>query len=476
MNFRKKISAFALAAMLCANSCSVFASEAFDVDFAPGTPIVDAIRSLGYRANKNIVINGDLSGTVALSLTNTNFGKAIDVLALTHGFSYEYKGDVVLVSPSKTMSIMETFNVKHLDLEAAKKQMELILDEDKIFVNADNNTISVNGSTAQIDKVRDQLKQLDVAQPQIQVQATVVELSRNKARDMGLNFSSEGWSKDTAVSGYNGVKFGITANHEETLSKGKILALPSVTVFNGRKALIMMGDKVPVFTSSSTSSETTDNTVTVDYKDVGVKLEAIPRINDDVDETITMTIKPSISTITQWVESGNNKAPQISTREAETIVRVRSGETIFIGGLLKDEEVKNIKAIPFLSKLPVLGEIFKSRSTEKKNTEILIAITPTIVRDEFGRPKVELQQTSPALHKELTTLQDERMDHNISSEQQKTLEVENAALEAKLKKMEAEKEALEKEKAELRKNKATVEKELKKTTDTMKKFIEKAKE
>mgnify|MGYP002592343061 FL=1 len=476
MNFRKKISAFALAAMLCANSCSVFASEAFDVDFAPGTPIVDAIRSLGYRANKNIVINGDLSGTVALSLTNTNFGKAIDVLALTHGFSYEYKGDVVLVSPSKTMSIMETFNVKHLDLEAAKKQMELILDEDKIFVNADNNTISVNGSTAQIDKVRDQLKQLDVAQPQIQVQATVVELSRNKARDMGLNFSSEGWSKDTAVSGYNGIKFGITANHEETLSKGKILARPSVTVFNGRKALIMMGDKVPVFTSSSTSSETTDNTVTVDYKDVGVKLEAIPRINDDGDETITMTIKPSISTITQWVESGNNKAPQISTREAETIVRVRSGETIFIGGLLKDEEVKNIKAIPFLSKLPVLGEIFKSRSTEKKNTEILIAITPTIVRDEFGRPKVEMQQTSPALHKEITTLQDERMNHNISSEQQKTLEVENAALEAKLKKMEAEKEALEKEKAELRKNKATVEKELKKTTDTMKKFIEKARE
>lgn len=476
MNFRKKISAFALAAMLCANSCSVFASEAFDVDFAPGTPIVDAIRSLGYRANKNIVINGDLSGTVALSLTNTNFGKAIDVLALTHGFSYEYKGDVVLVSPSKTMSIMETFNVKHLDLEAAKKQMELILDEDKIFVNADNNTISVNGSTAQIDKVRDQLKQLDVAQPQIQVQATVVELSRNKTRDMGLNFSSEGWSKDTSVGGYNGIKFGITANHEETLSKGKILARPSVTVFNGRKALIMMGDKVPVFTSSSTSSETTDNTVTVDYKDVGVKLEAIPRINDDGDETITMTIKPSISTITQWVESGNNKAPQISTREAETIVRVRSGETIFIGGLLKDEEVKNIKAIPFLSKLPVLGEIFKSRSTEKKNTEILIAITPTIVRDEFGRPKVEMQQTSPALHKEITTLQDERMDHNISSEQQKTLEVENAALEAKLKKMEAEKEALEKEKAELRKNKATVEKELKKTTDTMKKFIEKARE
>lgn len=87
-----------------------------------------------------------------------------------------------------------------------------------------------------------------------------------------------------------------------------------------------------------------------------------------------------------------------------------------------------------------------------------------------------MQQTSPSLHKELTALKDERMDNNISSEQQKTIETANADLEAKLRKMEAENAALEKEKAELRKHKTAVEKELKKTTDTMKKFIEKARE
>ena len=473
MAFRKKIAAATFTIMFFFGNIAAANDVVFDVDFAPGTPIVDAVRGLGYRAGKNVVINGDLNGTVALSLTNTDFNKAIDILALTHGFSYEYKGNVVLVSPSKTMSIMQTFNVKHLDLEFAKKQMALILDEDSIFVNPDNNTISVNGSTAQIDKVRDQLAQLDVAQPQVHVQATVIELSNSKARDMGLSFGSEGWSKDTSVGGYNGFKFNVTALHEETLSKGNILARPSVTVFNGRKASILMGDKVPVFTSTSTSTEITDNTVTVEYKDVGVKLEATPRINDTDRETITMTIKPSISTITEWVESGNNKAPQISTREAETIVRVKSGETIFIGGLLKEEEIKNIKAVPFLSKIPILGEIFKSRSKEKKNTEILIAITPTIIYDNEGVPQVTLQKTTPTLHKKLGELQEQNMDHNIPAAEQRTIESANAELEAKVEKMEAENKALRAEKKKLTKHKTAVEDELKKTTATMKKFLSK---
>uniref|UniRef100_UPI003C6E23D5 type II secretion system protein GspD n=1 Tax=Phascolarctobacterium succinatutens TaxID=626940 RepID=UPI003C6E23D5 len=112
--------------------------------------------------------------------------------------------------------------------------------------------------------------------------------------------------------------------------------------------------------------------------------------------------------ISQWVESGNNKAPQISERSAETTVRVKNGETILLGGLLKNEEIKSIKQIPFLSKIPILGEIFKSRSIEKKDTEIVIAITPTIVYDENGRPKVETQTSTKGLRDKLNELRAER--------------------------------------------------------------------
>ena len=89
-------------------------------------------------------------------------------------------------------------------------------------------------------------------------------------------------------------------------------------------------------------------------------------------------------------------------------MRVKNGETILLGGLLKNEEIKSIKQIPFLSKIPILGEIFKSRSIEKKDTEIVIAITPTIVYDENGRPKVETQTSTKGLRDKLNELRAER--------------------------------------------------------------------
>jgi hypothetical protein len=159
----------------------------------------------------------------------------------------------------------------------------------------------------------------------------------------------------------------------------------------------MMGDKVPVFTSSNNTSGNVDASVSVDYKDVGVKLEVVPRINDYAKGVVTMDIKPSISTIAQWIKTDNNRAPQISTREASTILRVKAGETIYLGGLLKDQEIKNIKAIPFLSKLPILGELFKSRTINKEKTEVIIAITPEIIKDVDGIPQIHEQKNNNRL-------------------------------------------------------------------------------
>ena len=171
--------------------------------------------------------------------------------------------------------------------------------------------------------------------------------------------------------------------------------------------------------------------MTVEYKDVGVKLEVLPRINEMDKQTITLVIKPSVSTISQWVESGNNKAPQISERSAETTVRVKNGETILIGGLLKNEEIKSIKQIPFLSKIPILGELFKSRSVERKDTEVVIAITPKIVYDEFGRPRVETQTSTKNLHDTLNKLRAERMNevNNPRTDMDANYEIERAKAE-----------------------------------------------
>lgn len=428
-----KFTAAALAALML--TCNISTSVlAFSVDFAPGTPLVEALRALGYKSNKNLIVNGDLDGTIAMHMEDTDFDTVLRALSRSNDFSYEYLDDkqTVLIAPTDSMSSIETFKLKHIDPETAAKQIALLTEADKVMADKENHTLTVSGSSSLLYQVRQELEKVDVASQQVNIQAMVVELSKGNSRNLGLSYLSNPWSKDTSIGGYNGFKFSVSAQHEETLSNGKVLARPNVTVFDGRKATILMGDKVPVFTSSSDSTDSdSSTTMTVEYKEVGVKLEVLPRINEMDKQTITLVIKPSVSTISQWVESGNNKAPQISERSAETTVRVKNGETILIGGLLKNEEIKSIKQIPFLSKIPILGELFKSRSTEKKDTEVVIAITPKIVYDEFGRPRVETQTSTKNLHDTLNKLRAKRMNevNNPRTDMDANYEIERAKAE-----------------------------------------------
>lgn len=429
-----KFTAAALAALML--TCNISTSVlAFSVDFAPGTPLVEALRALGYKSNKNLIVNGDLDGTIAMHMEDTDFDTVLRALSRSNNFSYEYLDDskqTVLIAPTDSMSSIETFKLKHIDPETAAKQIALLTEADKVMADKENHTLTVSGSSSLLYQVRQELEKVDVASQQVNIQAMVVELSKGNSRNLGLSYLSNPWSKDTSIGGYNGFKFSVSGQHEETLSNGKVLARPNVTVFDGRKATILMGDKVPVFTSSSDSTDSdSSTTMSVEYKDVGVKLEVLPRINEMDKQTITLVIKPSVSTISQWVESGNNKAPQISERSAETTVRVKNGETILIGGLLKNEEIKSIKQIPFLSKIPILGELFKSRSTEKKDTEVVIAITPKIVYDEFGRPRVETQTSTKNLHDTLNKLRAERMNemNNPRTDMDANYEIERAKAE-----------------------------------------------
>lgn len=459
----KKISSALLLMMLLANSCS-----AFSVDFAPGTPLVEALRALGYKANRNVIINGDIKGTVSMYMADTTFEEALKSLAVTNNFSYEINDKNVLIAPQKALNTIETFKLQHAEPEIVAKQMAVLLEnDDDVVVNNDSHSITVLGSSNILNRVAQQIKKIDQAQQQVTINAEVIEINRSKAREMGISYFSDNWSKDTSIAGYNGFKFSVSAAHQETQGKGKVLARPSITTFDGRAATIMMGDKVPVFTSTSTSNSA-DSNITVEYKDVGVKLDVLPRINDLDKEIITVAIKPSISTITQWVESGNNKAPQISERSAETIVRVKSGETILIGGLLKEEEIKSFKAIPFISKIPILGELFKSRSLERKNSEIVIAITPTIVFDENGRPKVEIQRTTDLMKKHIHQLKKEVSEYNTQGDP----EIMDATKEKRLKKevSKYKKEAVKKDSHEKQ-----LKKELEKNNAILRSIIERKK-
>lgn len=460
MKFGFKKQALAFACVLSLLSSSSYAAPV-DLD---NVPVADAIRMIGTAFGRNVSVNGSLTGKVSLHIEDADFDTVLDVVAATHNLGYIVRNNVVIVSDSKTLNTTDFFKLKHISPETFKKLVENSMpNDDDIIADVDNNRIGVRGTPNDLSRIQQLIDKFDVAQKQVNIQATVIELTKGKNRDIGWNLGvttphfggvfGPGSSSfqsvrhpdgtptfGTDVSGLgnnavtgNGFIISGVLNHEEALNGGKVLARPNITTFDGKLAKISMGDEVPVFTSTGSGSDS-NATVNVEYKDVGVNLEVTPRINDDDKGTVTLVIKPTVSTITEWVSSGNNKAPQISSRTVETVVRVKSGETILIGGLLKHDELKSMSGIPLLHKIPILGHLFKSSSLRKSDTELVIAITPQIIYDEDGVPQVRMQKVTPGLHDELMEAEKKEMRNNLpAAEYEKSVEAEKEkAAEVKL--------------------------------------------
>ena len=177
---------------------------------------------------------------------------------------------------------------------------------------------------------------------------------------------------------------GLLVNLKREVGDFNILANPRVRTKNREKAKILIGDKVPVITS--TSSATGFVAETVNYLDVGLKLEVEPQISPDDDVTIKLALE--VSTIAREVRtSAGSLAFQIGTRNANTTLRLRDGETQLLAGLISNEDRSTSNRIPGLGDLPIAGRLFSSQKDDVQRTELVLAITPRILHSA-ARPDI----------------------------------------------------------------------------------------
>jgi len=159
----------------------------------------------------------------------------------------------------------------------------------------------------------------------------------------------------------------------------KVLTRPRIVAVNKEEAKIMVGTREAYVTSSQSQAESTTVTAdSVQFIDVGVKLTVIPTIGTD--GFVTMKIKPEVSSVsdTLTTESGT-VVPIVATSQSETVVKVKDGSMLIIAGLMKQENTDDDNGLPKLSRMPILGHLFSNRTREKKRTELVIFITPTII-------------------------------------------------------------------------------------------------
>jgi type II secretory pathway component GspD/PulD (secretin) len=260
-------------------------------------------------------------------------------------------------------------------------------------------TLILEGAPQDLERAKQFLAKVDVPQPQIVIEAKVVDLTNDAAKDLGIEWT---WPGNAGEPG-NTVTLSerrFDADHKpiavnplghlrrvenELFAKisalvengrAKVLANPNVASLDGKPASIFIGDEVKYV--SNIQQTVTGVNVTTETVRVGVQLHCISRISTD--GYITMNLHPEVSVITRFIDTpAGLSLPEVSRRFVDTTIRVKDGETIVIGGLIRDEEIETMSGIPFLKDLPIIGALFRSKSTSRQHSEVMMFITPRIL-------------------------------------------------------------------------------------------------
>ncbi|HRK21998.1 MAG TPA: hypothetical protein PLX06_09320 [Fimbriimonadaceae bacterium] len=251
-------------------------------------------------------------------------------------------------------------------------------------------TLILRGPSSMVRDAIAMAKELDVVRPQVVIEVTIVDILDSALKELGAswNFGStsiEEQSPNRLNFGEfqrSGLNFTAAIKSLEKKDQAKILASPNVSVLDGERAFILIGDRInyPVLIGYSNANTPI---FSKEEERVGIYLQVAANVAADGE--ITLSLYPQVSTVTGFLEVNGASYPQISTREAQSTLRIRSGETLVMGGLLKTEEIKQIEKVPLLGDIPVLGELFQRRKTTKSASQVLISIKPTLLRSDEPR-------------------------------------------------------------------------------------------
>lgn len=273
----------------------------------------------------------------------------------------------------------------------------------KISVDKITNSILLQSTEEEHVKLKAMLQKLDIATKQVTLEAKIIALNQEYSKNLGVSWNwdtvpqrsnyndnennSDSKNTDNNFGGrfnfWHGYAFHFNATLNALISNGKakILARPHIITIPGREASIFIGDHIPVQTEKHDSSGTYTAT---EYLDAGIKLQYTPLISQD-GKMVTAKVHTEVSTPVLISELRNYR---ITSRTADTNVRMFSGETLVIGGLINEEEQNTLQKIPFLGDLPLLGNLFRNRTKKSSKVEVILLLTPHIT--EAG--------ASPAIH------------------------------------------------------------------------------
>ncbi|MBI5043504.1 MAG: type IV pilus secretin PilQ [Nitrospirae bacterium] len=396
----------------------------------------DVLRALGQENNLNIIISEKISGKLTLSFNKVKLMDAIDTILRISNLTYNREGNIMMIVASPFGEGEEGLVTKKIpvDFANAKEVSEslknMLSSKGKITIDQRTNAIIVKDVAENVARISNLIKSLDTKTPQVMIEARIVEARSGFSRELGVqwggdysgNITSRGRttgnyllsgggtkaaSTDTTYTPLTGgigiggtgflvnlpaavglgsggaIGFSLVKNNlgldlqlsaMEITGKGKILSNPKILTLDNKEAKISSGRDIPIKVLTTVSGVTTTE---IRIINASLSLTVTPHITSD--DQIVMNIKAEKAE-PDWTRQVDN-IPTIIKKNATTDMIIRNGDTIVIGGIYTKEVQDSEAGVPFLSKIPILGWLFKKQGIIDEQNELLIFITPTVMKE-----------------------------------------------------------------------------------------------
>lgn len=376
------------------------------------TNIKEVFELLAKLSGINILFDEEVKAQpVTIFVKDVSFQHALNLLLSTNKlFMKKISADTIIIVPktkAKTDQyqdlMVKTFYLNNAKAKETVNLLRTMLDTKKVYVNEVLNSITIRDTPEKMALVEKTIAANDLKEAEVILDVEILEISRSNTLKYGWNFQTSGApgfavgatlqpSSATTTDTTGQIKIGsiqgnniiatlpsIVLNLIKQDSDSQTLANPRVRILNNKQAKFHIGDRIPIQTSTVQATTVAQVTSTFEYKDVGIKLNIEPTVH--LNNTVTMKMGLEISSLGDALDfGGGQKQYKFGTRNTDTVVNLRDGETVIIGGLIKDEERKGRVKIPLLGDIPVLGKLFSSADDGIIKTDILMSITPNIVR------------------------------------------------------------------------------------------------
>jgi len=305
--------------------------------------------------------------------------------------------------------VVRSFYLANADVKQTATMVRQLVKTRDLFVDEKLNLLVVRDTPEAVRIVEKLIASQDLAEPEVMIEVEVLEVSHNTLTQLGIQWPGQ---IAAGIKGAGGVAGQITGKEALNFNSGlvsitvpdplialnlrqqagrtNILANPRIRAKSREKARIHIGDKVPVITTTAGATGFVSESIT--YLDVGLKLEVEPQVYLENDVGIKVGLEVS-SVGQQTKTSSGTIAYTVGTRNTATTLRLRDGETQILAGLISDEDRRSASQVPGVSKLPVLGRLFKSTDDNVTKTEIVLLMTPRVVRN-IERPAARIEHFS----------------------------------------------------------------------------------